>query len=454
MSRPVVVGVVAGVVTFVSYVPGLHRSLDFDSAETVGLFVRQGPPWAVFRRQAVFNNHPFFSFLEQVVRVTTGQSDAAAMRILPIACGAAAVGVLGWYTARRFTVITAAIAATFVATNPMFNELSREVRGYSLVALCALVSTLVVVDELLPTSDGPSAFGRRPGPWYVATLTIGLATHLFMGLVAIAHLGMVVAAGRLDQRWRIRFLAAAVLSIAAYAAMAGTIRDSASAMASLFQPRLPLDVSEQVLGGGHAALIAAPVVVVGLCIAVRSRVVLGGIVAFSTAFAFVWLVYRSAALTTRYFVYLVPLAGLVLALAIARASYLILVTASSAAIATLSMIGTYTAEPTAYRQAAELIHDVKASGGRACVSPMGVPPMEAYADEPDEFVGISDPARLDECDVVLVVAWWHTDAWWYDDDRTVLAEAPWQFDNTTVLPADDRALVFSHGSLSRWNGAP
>ena len=449
-SRPIIAGVGLGIVTFVSYLPGLHRSLDFDSAETVGLFIREGPPWAVFKRQAVFNNHPFFSFLEQLVRVVTGRSDAAAMRILPIACGAAAVGLVAWYAARRFSLVAGVIAAAFVAANPMMNELSREVRGYSLVALCALVSTLVVIEELIPRPGERSAFGRWSGVWYVASLSIGLATHLYMGVVAITHVGMVLAAGRLDESWRKRFLGAAVLSLSAYAAMAGTMRDAGRAMLPLLQPRFPIDVAEAVLGGGYAALIVLPVIAVGLSIAARNRVVLGGAIAFAATFTLVWLAYRSPALTTRYFVFLVPLAGLALAVAIARAAALLVVTVSSAALAALSLVNAYTAEPTAYRQAAQVIHDVKQSGGRACVSPIGVPQMKAYAEESRDFIGISHPEDLDECDVVLVVAWWQTDASWYQDDREVLAEAPREFDTSTVLPAGDRALVFSRGPLSRW----
>src|SRR5437764_512186 len=85
---PLIAGGVLATLTLLGYLPGLGRSLDYDSAETVGLFIRRGPPWAVFREQLVFNNHPMFSFLEQLIRSSTGRADAATMRVLPIACGA------------------------------------------------------------------------------------------------------------------------------------------------------------------------------------------------------------------------------------------------------------------------------------------------------------------------------------------------------------------------------
>lgn len=133
--------------TFVAYLPGLGRSLDFDSAETLGLFIRPGPPWSVFHRQAVFNNHPMFSFLEQVVRVVTGRTDAATMRLLPIAFGALAVGVLTWYASRRHGLVAGLLAGTVLACNPAFVALSRSVRGYSLLTLCAIVSTVIVAED-------------------------------------------------------------------------------------------------------------------------------------------------------------------------------------------------------------------------------------------------------------------------------------------------------------------
>src|SRR5579885_642940 len=120
VRRDVVAGAALGLVAFVAYLPGIGRSLDFDSAQTVGMFVKPGPPWDVFRRQAVFNNHPAFSFLEQLVRVATGRSDAATMRVLPILFGAAAVAVLTWYAARRHGLAAGLVAGGLLAANPTF----------------------------------------------------------------------------------------------------------------------------------------------------------------------------------------------------------------------------------------------------------------------------------------------------------------------------------------------
>ena len=449
-SNPMAVGIGMGVLTFVSYLPGLHRSLDFDSAETVGLFIRTGPPWTVFERQAVFNNHPFFSFLEQLVRVVTGRFDAATLRLLPIAFGSIAVGLLVWYVARRFTVTAGVIAGALVAANPSLNELTRQVRGYSLLGLCALLSTLIIVEELVPTPDEPGAFGRRAGTRYLATVVVGIATHLFMVLVVAAHLGMVIAARRFDRVWRQRFLATIVLSSMAYAAMAGELFGGGAAHGQIFQPRLPLDVIDHLLGGGWATVIAVPVVGAGVLIASRNRVVLGGVAAFAVAFTLMWVVYRSGALTPRFFTFLVPLAGLAAAVAIARVRPLALLVGASAVLAVFSFVDVYRDEPTGYRRAAELIRTVDAAGGKTCVSAIGVPQMKAYVDEPGQFVGVDDANDVHDCDVVVVAAYWNTDAEWYSADRAVIAAAEAEFEHRTVLPAIDPAVVYSRVPLSQW----
>ena len=441
-----------GVLTFLGYLPGLGRSLDFDSAETVGLFIRPGPPWAAFGRQTVFNNHPFFSFLEQLVRVVSGRADAAAMRVLPIAFGAASVGVLAWYCARRFAVVPAIAAGSLVALNPMFSDFSRAVRGYSLLALCALVSSFVVIDELLPTDDRPPAFGRRSRVWYVLAAAVGIATHLFMVLVVLGQVGMLAYARRLDARWRQCLLTVAVLSGLAYMVMARLMLDAQAAHGRALQPRLPLEVAEEILGTGWAAVIAAPVLVVGVALVSRRRVVAAGLVTAAAAFVFIWLVYRSSALTPRYFVFLVPLAALLLAVAVARFPALAVVVGVAAVLASASTVDGFVTDPTSYRQAAQLIRSVDSAGGRSCVAGVGAAAMRAYHDVPTGFAEVTDPAELAPCDVLVVAAWWPgTTAEWYEGDQRVISAAEDQFRYETRLDSKDSALVLSRSPLSRWS---
>lgn len=426
-----------GLVTFVAYLPGLGRSLDFDSAQTVGLFVKPGPPWDAFRRQAVFNNHPAFSFLEQLVRVVTGRSDAATMRLLPILFGAAAVAVLTWFAARRHGLAAGLVAGALLAANPTFAALSRAVRGYSLLVLCAVVATVLVAED-------------RPGAprWrelaYVGVAGVGLATHLYMLPVVAAHAGAVAARHRLPA-WRARFLGVAVVAGLAYAGMAAAMVNGAEAHARVFRAGLPWRVAVMATGGGWASVLVAPLVVAGAALVLRhSRATRGAAVALAFVLFLLWAGLQSSALTERFFVWLVPGAAYLAAVAVGRLRWAAVAPgAASAALALSVALAGATADPTGYRQAAALIHRAAAAGLRTCVVDVGVPPMLAYLDSPRDFAAVTDPAQLDGCDVLVVATWWPTTADWFSRDRAVIAAAEASYPFRRVLPAGDPVLVFS-----------
>jgi hypothetical protein len=431
---PAVAGALTAAVTFLAYLPGLGRSLDFDSAQTVGMFVKDGPPWSAFRLQAVLNNHPFFSFLEQLVRAVTGRTDAATMRVLPILFGAVAVGVLTWFAARRHGVAAGLVAGALLAANPTFASLSRGVRGYSLLVLCAVVATVLVAD------DRP---GRRRWP-YPVVAGIGLATHLYMVPVVVAHAGMVAARRRLDARWRARFLYAGVLGALAYAGMAGAMVEGITAHDRIFQADFPWRVAEMATGGGWASVAAAPLVVAGAVLLLRrSRGSRGAAAALGAALVFLWAVSQSSALTERFFVWLVPGAAYLAAVATGRLRPAALLGCLSAALAASMAASTWTQEPTAYRQAAAVIREANAAGQCSCVVNIGVPPMLAYLDTPADFAALTDPTELDGCDLVVVAAWWPSDRPWFAPDMRVIAAAEARFPERRVLQAADRALVLT-----------
>lgn len=440
---PAVAGGLAAAVTFVAYLPGLGRSLDFDSAQTVGAFVKDGPPWSAFRLQAVLNNHPFFSFLEQLVRVVTGSTDAATMRVLPILFGAAAVGVLAWFTARRHGLVAGVVAAALLAANPTFASLSRAVRGYSLLVLCAVVTTVLVAD------DRP---GRRRWP-YPVVAGIGLATHLYMVPVLVAHAGAVAARRRLDAAWRARFVYAVLLGALAYAGMAGAMVEGITAHDRVFQAGFPWRVAAMATGGGWASLAAAPLVIAGAVLLLRrSHGSRGAAAGLGAALLFLWAVSQSSALTERFFVWLVPGAAYLAAVAVGRLRPAAVLGALSAVLAVSVAVaaGAWTDDPTAYRRAATVIRQANAAGQRSCVVNIGVPPMLAYLDAPADFAAVTDPAQLDGCDLVVVAAWWPSDQAWFAPDMRVIAEAEARYPQRQVIPTADRALVL--GALSAPGG--
>ena len=437
--RPAAVpaGAALAVLTFVAYLPGLGRSLDFDSAQTVGMFVKDGPPWSAFRLQAVLNNHPFFSFLEQLVRVVTGRTDAATMRVLPILFGAAAVGVLTWFTARRHGMTAGLVAGVVLASNPTFASLSRAVRGYSLLVLCAIVATILVAED---RPDGP----RWRGVAYAVVAGIGLATHLYMVPVVAAHLAAVLARRRLDARWRAPFLGAVVIGALAYAGMAAPMLDGMAAHTRMFQADFPWRVAVMATGGGWASFVIAPLVLAGAVLALRSgRAARGAIAGLAAALLFLWAVSQSAALSERFFVWLVPGTAYLAAVTVARVRATAVLGGLSAVLAASVGLAGWTDEPTAYRQAAALIRQADAAGQRSCVVNVGVSPMLAYLDSPADFAAVTDPAQLDGCDLVVVAAWWRSNRDWFTADRLVIAEAERRYPSRQVLQATDRALVLT-----------
>ncbi|HVL04820.1 MAG TPA: glycosyltransferase family 39 protein [Acidimicrobiales bacterium] len=431
-----------GVVTFLAYLPGLGRALDFDSAHTVGMFVKPGPPWAAFSSQAAFNNHPFFSFLEQLVRVVTGRTDAATLRILPILCGAAAVGVLTWFAARRHGLAAGLVAGGLLAANPTFATLSRGVRGYSLLVLCAIVATVLAVE------DRPG----RPGWWdaaYGAVAGAGLATHLYMLPVLAAHAGLVAARREFDARWRVRFTGAACVAGVAYVGMAASMIDTMGSYARVLEADLPWRVAVMATGGGWASAAALPLVVAGGVLVLRgSRAARGAAAALAAVLLVQWAGLQSSALTPRFFVWLVPGAAYLAAVAVGRVPVAAVVGAASCAVTAWALAPGFTGHPTAYRHAAALIGEVNAAGGRSCVVNIGVSPMLAYLDSPRDFAAVVHPTQLDTCDAVFVASWWPTDAGWYARDREVIAEAERRFPHRLEVRVGDPTLVLSSEPLT------
>jgi hypothetical protein len=124
------------------------------------------------------------------------------------------------------------------------------------------------------------------------------------------------------------------------------------------------------------------------------------------------------------------------------------------ALVAVAVVPGYTADPTAYRVAARVVHRAHLSGARSCVVSVGVAPMLAYLDSPRDFAAVYDPSQLDRCDVVVVAAWWHSQRAWFANDNRVIAAAERSFPNRVVLRRGDPALVLSRRPLPGAGGSP
>src|SRR4029077_6315245 len=142
---PIRVGVFLGIATAAAYLIGSARSFGYDAAATFANYVATPNLVDAFGVHSVLpsiqlkyiasNDHVFLSLVSHVVYSVTGSRSEAVYRLVPALAAGATVGVSTAALARRFGLLAGACAGIFIATNPLFVENSRDLRGYSLAAL-------------------------------------------------------------------------------------------------------------------------------------------------------------------------------------------------------------------------------------------------------------------------------------------------------------------------------
>ena len=138
--------------TFVGYLPGLGRALDFDSAQTVGMFIKPGPPWAAFRLQAAVQQPPHVLVL-RAARPGRHRPDRRRHH-------AAAAHPLRRPGRRRAHLVHQPPPRSgrgpgrrrAAGVQPDLRRPVRGVRGYSLLVLCAIVASILVAEYRLDGS--------------------------------------------------------------------------------------------------------------------------------------------------------------------------------------------------------------------------------------------------------------------------------------------------------------
>lgn len=395
-SRSALVAIAAGVVVALTYLPGSGRALDFDSSQTVGSYVRTPSLLDPFRSQRLFNNHPAFSFVEHVIYTLTGSAEEWVLRLAPIAFAACAVALTVGALRRHLGTLPALCAGLFVASNPTVIELSRSVRGYSLLLLCGTVSTIALARLLgapLP------ARGRVWSVLYVVAVAVGTATHLYMVPIVLGHVAVVAARRALNGTWAFLWVAGIGLGAAVYVAMLGDLLDAARAGPRTFKPEFPLRVGEVVLGSDVAAVVLG-IVVLGGALVLRRRhdLRVAGLVVGS-AIAATWLITASIHLEARFHVWLVPAAAALVAAAVERFRWLAVLVIAGAALNAWSVREGYIDDPNAQPELAALLDHAAARGDRGCVTNFSVLPILGYT---SRFEVVLEPSDLDSCDVVAV----------------------------------------------------
>jgi hypothetical protein len=403
---PAIAGTILGVATAAIYLLGSSRSFGYDAAATFANFIATPSIWDAFAVSTVLptiplksvasNDHVLLSLVSHAIYSTTGSRSEVVYRLVPALAAGGVVGVTTAALAQRFGLIAGVAAGLFIATDPLFVDNSRDLRGYSLAALGCVLSTLILAGR----------WTRWRLIAYALLMGLAIAAQLFAGVVLLVHLAWVLTRrswpqlGRLAPAW----VAAAVIGIATNANIQFMELAQHGYPASVFYPTFPRDLV--------LFLVGAPVLVaVGLWLAtaglglwvLRAQPWLwAGLAVVALVVAVLWLGLQPAYLYPRFFVFLVPACALLMAAAISRWKVLAPVVVAGAVVAAISQIPGYTEDPLALPQAAAAVERIHDAGGQACVIHIDEQVLAAYT---RDFSVVSTPGQLAGCTAVVVVSW-------------------------------------------------
>ena len=438
---PIRVGIFLGVVTAAVYLIGARRSFGYDAAATFANFVATPSLVDAFAVHAAMpsivlkniasNDHVFLSLISHVIYSVTGLRNEWVYRLVPALAAGGTIGVSTAVLARRFGLLAGTSAGLFIATNPMFVDNSRDLRGYSLAALLALLATLLLLDSLSPSGRG---WGRGARAVYAVLLGLAIATHVFAFVVLLGHVTW-IAIRRLPPELKQlapAWVAAFVIGAAANANIELLVFLQHGFPPSLFDPTFPRDLV--------LFLVGAPVLLaiglwlssagLGLWAARRESFVWASIAVVAAVVAILWLVLEPAYLYPRFFIFLIPGVAYLIAAAIERWKVLAPVVVAGAIASIAAQAPGYTQDPLALPQAAAAVERAHAAGQRACVIHSDEQVLAAYT---TDFTVISTPDQLNECDMVVVVSW--------NVDLPLRDLAAQKFPRGTALPASYPAVV-------------
>jgi hypothetical protein len=420
-------GAVLGLLTFAVYMVGSNRSFGYDAAATMANFVATTSIWDAFAVRSVIptipvtqvatNDHVLLSLLSHLIFSASGTRSEVVYRLLPALAAGGTVGVSAAALSRRFGLVAGLSAGLFIATDALFVDNSRDVRGYSLAALGSVIGTLILA--------GP--WTRRRLVAYAVVMALAVAAQLFAGVVLLCHLAWMFLARR-NQAPRLlpAWLLAAAVGVGASANIYYLELTRHGLPPPLFNPTFPRDTL--------LFLVGAPVLLpVGLWLATallgvwtqrRQAWLWSTVAVLAVVVAVLWLGIRPAFLYPRFFVFLVPGIGFLIAAAVARWWVLAPVVVAGAVASVIGQAPTYVVDPLALPQAAAVVDRMSAEGRTPCVVHSDEQVLSAYT---TRFNVVTDAGQLAGCDAVVVVSW--------GVDLPLRDEAARQLPNLTTLPA-------------------
>jgi hypothetical protein len=329
------------------------------------------------------------------------------------------VGVATSVLSNRFGLLAGVPAGLYIATNPMFVENSRDLRGYSLATFCAVVATVLFF--------GPRTRWRVVA--YGALLGLAIAAHVYAGLVLLAHVVWVIARRswpelkQLAPAWAL----AAAIAVAANGYILWVDVTQHGFLPKQWTETFPQDLVFYLLGARSLLAIGLWLSTFGLGLWAlrRERLVWAALLLVVAVAGLLWLVVQPFYLYPRFFIVLVPACAFVLAAAIKRWKVLAPVVVLGAMAAAVASAPDYTTDPLALRQAAAVVADAHAAGKTVCLIHSDEQVLGAYA--ASGFTVVTSADQLTACDLVVVVSW--------GVEIPLRDEAARQFPKRTVLPA-------------------
>ena len=435
MSRAEVrVGLLLGAVTAAVYMIGSRRSFGYDAAASFANFIATPSIWDAFAVRSVIptipltqvatNDHVLLSLLSHLMYSATGIRSEALYRLIPALAAGATVGVSTGALVRRFGMLAGVCAGLYIATDPLFVDNGRDLRGYSLAALGSVLATLIL--------NGKWTRGRLVA--YSLIMGLAIAAQLFAGAVLLCHIAWIATRRSRGQVLQLApaWIGALLLGAAANANIQFIEFTQHGLPAPMFYPTFPSDLVFFLLGAPVLLPIGLWLSSAGLGLWLQRKqpwfwaasAVLAAVVLV------LWLVLRPAFLYPRFFIFLVPACAYLMAAAIARWWVLAPVVVLGAVAAVVSQAAGYTEDPLALPQAAAAVARIHESGQRVCVIHSDEQVLSAYT---TDFTVVTRPEQLHDCDAVVVVSW--------GVDLGLRDEAAREFPRLTTLQAYYPAVV-------------
>jgi hypothetical protein len=436
------VGVVLGVATTAAYLIGAGRSFGYDAAATFANYVATPNLVDAFAVHAALpsiplksiasNDHVFLSLISHVIYSVTGSRSEVVYRLVPAMAAGGTVGVSAAVLAKRFGLVAGVCAGLFIATNPLFVENSRDLRGYSLAALLALLATLMLMNSLSPKRRG---LGRGTRAAYALLLGLAIATHVFAIVVLLVHVVWIAMRRSWPELWQLApaWLAAFVIGAAANANIEVMEFVQHGFPPSLFHPTFPLVLVLFLFGAPVLLTVGLWLSAAGLGLwaARRESLVWAAIAVVAVVVGVLWLVLQPAYLFPRFFMFLIPGVAFLVAAAVQRWwKVLAPIVTAGAVAAVVAQVPGYTQDPLALPQAAGAVQQARAGGGEACVLHADEQVLAAYT---TDFRVVTTADELNGCTEVVVVSW--------NVDLALRDLAAQEFPHGTALPASYPAVV-------------